>query len=101
MLATAARLAAGQITDADVEAARKPMVAAMVRTMAENDWWASELVAAPQLQDSVDEINQTAALLSSVTPDEVRQAARTWLARKPLIVLVTPAATSAGAAASK
>jgi len=99
--ATAAKLASGQITDADIEAARTPMAAEIVEAMATNNWWAAELVAAPQLQDSLDEINQTSALLSSVTPDEVRQAARKWLARKPLVVLVTPAAPAAGAAPLK
>ncbi len=93
--ATAAKLASGQITDADVEAARKPMVAETEAAMATNIWWSRELVAAPQLQDSLDEINQTSALLSSVTPDEIRQAARSWLTRKPLVVVVTPAGAPA------
>jgi zinc protease len=89
--AVARRLALGQFSDADVEAARKPLVAAMNQQMGTNLYWAGELSGAETLQDDIDEIRQTPILLAAVTPDEVRKVAMTWLVRKPLVVVVAPA----------
>ena len=89
--AVAQHIALGQITDAEVETARKPLLAALTQEMATNRYWAGELSGAEVLQDDIDEIRQVPVLLAQVTPDEVRKAAVTWLARKPLVVVVTPA----------
>jgi len=96
--AVAQRLALGRFSDAEVEAARKPLVAGLNQQMATNRYWAGELSGAENVQDDIDEIRQTPALLAAVTPDEVRKAAMTWLTRKPLVVVVTPAASKAAEA---
>lgn len=88
---TARRLAQGGVTDAEIEAARKPLVAALSKKMATNQYWLDELSGADHPQDAIDDIRQRPQLLSAVTPDEVRRAAATWLMRKPIIVVITPA----------
>jgi zinc protease len=95
--ATAQRLALGQFSDADVETARTPLLAGFEKLTLTNKYWAGELSGAPDLQDDIDEIRQMPVLLAAVTPEEVRGAARAWLARKPLVVIVTPANSVAAA----
>jgi len=88
--AVANALAAGQVSDAEVETARRPLAALQDKAMRGNAYWAAALVAAPNLKDRTDEIVQVPALLASVTPTDVRKAAADWLKRKPLVILVDP-----------
>ncbi len=89
-LAVAKELQAGAISDADLEVARRPILAHMETDASKNRWWLEALNTADdpaELEDYTHARQWTAA----VTLDEVRRAAATWLKGPPFAVLVTPA----------
>ncbi|WP_293898625.1 insulinase family protein [Phenylobacterium sp.] len=88
--AVARRLQAGNISAADLEAARRPILAHMDAEQSGNAWWLETLNAADdpaELEEYVHGRSWTAA----VTLDDVRRAAADWLKAPPIAVLVTPA----------
>lgn len=91
----AQRMAAGDITDEAVETARQPMLSQLDQLQRENSWWAGVLGASSRSHDGVDEVRDLPAFTAQITPAEVRQVAAVWLKRQPIVVTVTPNASSA------
>jgi zinc protease len=99
--ALALRLSRGEFTDESLEAARKPTEANLARNAMSNEWWASYLDGSSRLKAKLVEMIQVPDLIAKVTPAEVRKAAADWLARSPFVVVATPDAGVAQAAAKE
>jgi predicted Zn-dependent peptidase len=89
--AVAQRLAAGEISAEQLEAARAPMLAEDHRQMQTNEHWAEALSgSAENDQNLMDELD-FAPIVGAITLDEIRKTAADWLAQPPVEVLVRPA----------
>jgi zinc protease len=86
----AQRLAEGDFTDDDVEAARKPLLADLTARQSSNDWWLAGLSGSSTTHDGLDEMRDLKGLVAAVSASEIRKAAATWLARRPLVVIALP-----------
>jgi zinc protease len=86
----AARLAAGDIDAAAIEAARRPALDAALTERETNSWWLTTLDGSRRdprsLQDTLDWSDQ----YRSLTLEEVRAAAAQWLSTPPIVVEVRP-----------
>jgi zinc protease len=88
--AIAKRLADGQITAEDLERARKPILDGASQRRTSNTWWLTVL------QGSVDHPNQLTAArswdydMATISLDEIKAAARKWLAQEPTTSIATP-----------
>ncbi|WP_205598419.1 M16 family metallopeptidase, partial [Caulobacter sp. 17J65-9] len=91
----AAALARGEITAKQLEAARTPMLAQMRTDLASNELWVAALDGSANSDEGVKEVLDYAAIMNSLTVDDLRAAAATWLERQPMVV------TSVSAAAAK
>ncbi len=98
--ASAARLAQGDVTSAQLEAVRAPLVARIAQAERTNGYWLDALANAAGDDDlaAVDAADWRSAE-ASITLEEVRKAAAVWLSRPPIIVVVRPK-PSAGPGAS-
>ncbi len=86
----AARMAQGEITDEDVESARKPILAGLAARQKTNNWWIGGLDGSARQPQRLDEMIVMIPLFTGVTLQEVRKAAATWLARAPLEIIALP-----------
>jgi zinc protease len=87
--AVAQRLRAGDISEADLETARRPILAHMDQRRTANAWWLEALNVADHPAE-LEEYVQSREWVASVTLEEVRRAAARWLAPEPVAVVVTP-----------
>jgi zinc protease len=92
----AQRLARGDFTDENLEAARKPIEANLARNAMSNEWWASYLDGSSRQKPKLVEMMQVPDLMAKITPAEVRKAAADWLTRAPLVVIATPEQKGSG-----
>jgi zinc protease len=89
---TAADLAAGKITAAELEAERKPMLADAANRKQTIEWWADILDGSVRNPAKLDDARTWDAVYGSISVEEVRAGARTWLAGPGLAAVAAPAA---------
>jgi zinc protease len=94
------KLAAGAITAEEVEAVRLPLLTSFAARRNHRSWWASAMSGSAKNPESINELVEYDAIMKAVTLDEVKAAARKWLARKPIIGIALPA-SAAGSAKAK
>jgi zinc protease len=90
--ALAQRLQGGQITADDLDRARKPLLANAARQESQNGWWLGALDGSARRPAQLAEAQTELRDLAAVTLDEVKAAARTWLAQTPVVTTALPAA---------
>jgi zinc protease len=95
---SARKLATGGVTPQTLEAVRAPLLAGLDTRVQTNAWWLSALDGSAANPGQLAEATGMRDLYRSITLDEVKAAARTWLARAPLVVTVVPAAAHTAAA---
>lgn len=93
--AMAEKLSHGQFSDEDLEAARAPIVAAMKARHSTNDWWVAGLDGSAQEPGRLKEMTDLLPLFETVTASEVRKAAATWLAARPIELVALPSTAAA------
>lgn len=86
----ASGFARGNISEAMLQAARMPALARLSQRATSNDAWLSALSQSARTADGLDEMKNLPLVVRSVTLDEVRKAAATWLARMPLTIVAMP-----------
>ena len=89
--AVAKRLAAGDISQTALDHARGPLLADLRQKAKTNAWWAEALSAERDEPGVVQEARTTVDLVGSITLEDVRRAAATWLDRPPLEMTAVPA----------
>jgi zinc protease len=88
----AAELAAGRISQTEVDEAREPLVAARIQAQSSNEAWAGVLSHALRNPEAMDELLRYEADLAALTLEDVRRAAATWLKREPMVARALPPA---------
>jgi zinc protease len=87
----AADLAAGRISQEEVNEARDPMVAARIQAQGRNEAWAGILAASVRHPEAFDELLAFKGQMQALTLDDVRRAASKWLGRAPFVSTALPA----------
>lgn len=87
----ASRLAAGQITEAQLATARAPMLVTNRQLLASNARWAAALARSAEQDQDLRDLLGYDALVSSLRLDEIKKAAADWLTRDPIVVTATSA----------
>jgi zinc protease len=88
--AIAAELAAGTITQQEIDRAREPLIAERRQLQAENAAWAGTISAAARNPEAMRELTGYEADMRALTLADVRKAAATWLAREPVLAKALP-----------
>ena len=88
----ASRLAAGDITDADLERVRRPVLDSGATRELTNEWWIGMLDGSRAHPDQIAAARAWQADYSGITLDEIKAEAARWLAKPPLIVVASPKA---------
>ncbi|MEP7006951.1 MAG: insulinase family protein [Sphingomonas bacterium] len=88
--AVARKIASGGITAEELEAARRPILAAVAALRGRNIWWAAAMDGSARNPGITEEAIGMVPLMSSITLDQVKAAAAKWLARPPIVTIVTP-----------
>jgi zinc protease len=86
----AATMVAGDITQAELDETRTPMVSSMRGDMHTNAYWVDVMSGSAQDAARAPDILSEADLLDAIKLNEVKAAAAKWLAREPIVVLATP-----------
>jgi zinc protease len=89
--AVAARLAAGEITPEALEAVRRPLLSRADARQSSNDWWASAMSGSARDPQILADAMEYRPILTSLTVDDLKKAAATWLSRPPVVVTAAPA----------
>jgi len=90
--AIAAELAAGRISQTEIDRAREPLIAARRQLQSENAAWAGTISAAARTPVAMRELLGYEQDMRAVTLDDVRKAAATWLTREPILAKALPEA---------
>jgi zinc protease len=90
--ALAADLAADRISQAELDEARAPLVAARLQAQERNEAWAGILSHSFRHPEAIAELTRFEADMKALTLDDVRRAALTWLGREPMIARALPGA---------
>lgn len=85
-------LAKGTISQADVDTARAPLLASHQERQLDNGYWVAILDMSSRSQDKIEEYRNYERLITSVSVDNVKKAATTWLSTVPVVAIATPAA---------
>jgi zinc protease len=88
--AIAAELAAGSITQQEIDRAREPLIAERRQLQAENAAWAGAVSAAARAPTAMRELTGYEADMRALTLADVRRAAATWLTREPVLAKALP-----------
>jgi zinc protease len=86
----AQKLASGDVGAEQVEAVRQPMLTSFAARRNHRSWWAAALSGSAKNPESINELMDYDVLMRAVTLDEVKAAARKWLAAKPIIGIALP-----------
>jgi zinc protease len=86
----AAELAAGRLSQAELDEARTPLVAVRLQAQERNEAWAGILSHSFRHPEAIDELTRYEADMKALTLDDVRRAAKTWLGRDPMIARALP-----------
>ncbi len=92
--AVAERLRAGGITEAMLDSARQPILASARARRETDNWWAGAMGGSAKDPAVLEEALLYEPLMSSVTLQDVRAAAATWLKRDPIVGLAVPRTAS-------
>jgi zinc protease len=87
----AAELAAGRISQAELDEARTPLVAARLQAQERNEAWAGILSHSIRHPEAIAELTRFEADMRALSLEDVKRAAATWLARNPMIARAIPA----------
>jgi predicted Zn-dependent peptidase len=90
-LKVAGRLAGGEISVAQLEAARRPALAARAADLQTNAVWADQLAGTSRFKTKPKDLQFHPQEAADISLDEVRAVAARWLASAPIQVVVTPA----------
>lgn len=93
----AQRLAGGDITDAMLERARRPVLDNGATREISNPWWITMLDGSWAHPDQIAAAKTWESDFEGITLDEVKAEARRWLAPDPLIVIAAPATQASNA----
>ncbi|HEU0133265.1 MAG TPA: insulinase family protein, partial [Allosphingosinicella sp.] len=93
-LAVAGDLAGGTISQAEVDAARTPLIASADQAQRDNASWASAIAYGATEPAAMRELTGLRSDLEALTLDDVRRAAATWLKPKPMVARALPAKPS-------
>ncbi|HEX4095229.1 MAG TPA: insulinase family protein, partial [Caulobacteraceae bacterium] len=93
--AMADRLAHGEITQTELDAARTPLLSQFQASEATNDYWASALTFSTGDGQGMRDLLERRQRIGALTVDDLKQAAAQWLSRPPVVILATPAAKEA------
>jgi zinc protease len=99
MKALAANLAGGAITDDDLEKARLPLLASFAKERSYNGWWLNELDGSFSYPDKLAFSRTRDQDVARISVEELRQEARRWLSRDPVIVYSGPGSSGSGKSA--
>jgi zinc protease len=91
-----ADLAAGKISQQEVDSARDPLIAARRQAQSRNEAWAGVLSVGFRHPEALDELLAYEGQLKALTLDDIRRAAKDWLSRDPMVSIALPAAPAAG-----
>ncbi|HEY3797417.1 MAG TPA: insulinase family protein [Caulobacteraceae bacterium] len=91
----ASGLASGDITDAMLERARRPVLDNGATREISNPWWINMLDGSWQHPDQIASAQTWQTDYETITLDEVKAEAKKWLAPDPLLVIAAPAAQAA------
>jgi zinc protease len=91
MRAIAERLAKGEITQQQLEAVRAPLLARIEKGLSSNARWAGALSRSAVDARDLHDLMSDSDLIGSISLDEVRKAAATWLAPAPFLAIAAPA----------
>jgi zinc protease len=97
----AARLAAGEITDKDLDRVRIPIVSKAADRRANEVWWLAAMDGSARDSRSLMNLLTYDHDIGAVTLDEVKAAARKWLSPPPIVALAMPQATASAAGPAK
>ncbi len=89
---SADRLARGEITAEELEIARKPLLGGLEQDLKSNEWWAVVIDGSARGDRSATEPLGYEAIYASISLDEVRRTAATWLKARPIVIIAMPAA---------
>jgi zinc protease len=90
-LGVAGELAKGAISQAEVDAARTPILASADQAQRDNGAWALAITYGASKPEAMRELTSLRADLEALTLDDIRRAAATWLAPKPMLARALPA----------
>ncbi|HZZ68315.1 MAG TPA: insulinase family protein [Phenylobacterium sp.] len=93
--AMADRLARGEITQSELDAARTPLLSQFQAGEATNDYWASALTFSTGDGQGMRDLLERRQRIGALTVDDLKQAAAQWLSRPPVVILATPATKEA------
>ena len=96
--AIALKLASGDITDAMLERARRPVLDNGATREISNPWWIAMLDGSWAHPDQLSAAKTWEADYEGITLDEVKAEAKRWLAVDPLMVVASPGAAHSQAA---
>ena len=94
-MAVARTIATGEFDQTALDAARRPMLAALASQRGTNAWWASALSGSATDPAIPAELTGFESMLNDIKLDEVKTAAQKWLSKPPIVAVVEP---SSGAA---
>ncbi len=89
-LGIAADLAAGRLTPAAVEEARRPWLEALAKERTYNGWWLNVLDGSARHPDQLDRARGDLADIRRITLAEVKLEAARWLSKPPYVVVALP-----------
>jgi len=93
-LGIAADLAAGKLSPAALEEARRPWLESLAKERTYDDWWLNVLDGSARHPDQLDRARGDAADIRRITLAEVKAEAARWLSKPPYIVLALPEVAS-------
>jgi zinc protease len=97
----AMRLAAGEITDKDLDRVRIPIVSKTADRRANEGWWLAAMDGSARDSKSLMNLLTYDDDIRGVTLDEVKATARKWLSPEPIVALAMPQATASAAGPAK
>jgi len=93
----AQRLAAGEITDKDLDRVRIPIVSKAGDRRENEGWWLAAMDGSARDGRGLKSLLTYDEDMRTISLDEVRAAARRWLSQKPLVARAMPQATASAA----
>lgn len=97
----AARLAAGGITDKDLDRVRIPIVSKAADRRQSEAWWLAAMDGSARDGKALKNLLTYDEDIRSVTLDQVKAAARQWLSPQPMVARALPQTTASAAAPAK
>jgi predicted Zn-dependent peptidase len=90
----ATQLAKGDVTDADLERVRRPVLDSGGTREQTNEWWIQMLDGSQHNPDQITAARNWQIDYAGITLDELKAEAARWLSKPPLIIVVAPKAAA-------